>query len=268
MIDDLLEQNHVAWSASVINLGSGKALTEHGADKLLKTASVPKLILLMEVADRICAGTLDPDVWIDRRAAVPADGSGLWRHLAQDVLPLRDVAALVGALSDNVATNALLDLVGIDAVAARGRAAGCQMTQLNDYIRTERVPGEHPTTVSVGTARELAALCMNLDRLHLHGDPSATKVLSWLGRGADCSMVLRSFGLDPLSREWTPGEAGTWNKTGTDEGVRADVGVITGAQGSVAYALIANWLPGTVSDRDVLETMESAGVRLRRWCSA
>jgi beta-lactamase class A len=55
------------------------------------------------------------------------------------------------------------------------------------------------------------------------------------------------------------------NKTGTDSGVRADVGVVRGPTGSVSYAVIANWDPRTGDRRDeVLERMHAIGSAVLR----
>jgi beta-lactamase class A len=55
-----------------------------------------------------------------------------------------------------------------------------------------------------------------------------------------------------------------WSKTGTDAGVRADVGLIEAPRGVVAYAVICNWDPGTDAPRDaVLHAMRAIGSHIR-----
>ena len=61
-------------------------------------------------------------------------------------------------------------------------------------------------------------------------------VAGWLGRNADLSMVPSGLHLDPLAHVGR-----LRNKTGTDEGVRADAGRLPTPRGAIAYAVIANW---------------------------
>ena len=58
----------------------------------------------------------------DRRTTEPVADSWVWQHLVTDQLPVADAAVLVGAVSDNLATNVLVDLLGLDAVQARARS--------------------------------------------------------------------------------------------------------------------------------------------------
>ena len=85
-------------------------------------------------------------------------------------------------------------------------------------------------------------------------------MLSWLRAGADLSMVAQPLGLDPLAH--ADGDRGLrlWHKTGTDDGTRADVGLVSGPEGTVAYAAIARWDP-TGPDRrmPVLAAMHALG---------
>ena len=55
----------------------------------------------------------------------------------------------------------------------------------------------------------------------------------------------------------------TWGGALRGDGVRADVGVLRGARGAVAYALIANWDPAHGDPREeVVAAMRRFGTRL------
>ena len=260
-----LSGTDVTWSLSVIDLTDGRLLISRQPDAVLKTASVPKLLLLSAVSDLVGAGALSLDQPLDRRTTVPVGDSGIWQHLLSDVLPLGDVASFVGAYSDNLATNALLDVVGLTGVDSAAERLGCSHTRLNDYVRAERVPGVHPPTVSQGTAEELAGVCTAVEKGARSGDPAAARLISWLRRSVDHSMVLSGLGLDPLSHGMQEGGLRVWNKTGTDTGVRCDTGVISGPRAAFAYAVTANWT-GAVEIRDVLDGMKSVGEIILAHC--
>jgi beta-lactamase class A len=92
------------------------------------------------------------------------------------------------------------------------------------------------------------------------------RLAQWMLLNTDMSMVGSAFGLDPLSHTVPDRETLVRNKTGTDAGVRADVGfVVRGAQ-TVAYAVLANWTDMRESVRDeVLGGMGRIGSLLRTW---
>jgi beta-lactamase class A len=178
----------------------------------------------------------------------PVADSGLWQHLATDVLPLVDAARLVGTVSDNWATNALLDVVGIDAVRERARLLAPGGSVLHDLVRDHRGPG-HPPTLSEGCASDWVAIVPALDE----------RVRGWLSSGVDLSMVASAWGLDPLAHREDP-DVRLVNKTGTSDGVRADVGVVEHRGRRTAYAALAAWDPARPGLRGpVLAAMRGIG---------
>ena len=248
------------------DLATGTVLTQHDPTRRLKTASVGKVFLLIEVARQAEAGELDLNetvAWTDDERV---EDSGLWYLLDQRTLSINDLCVLIGGFSDNLATNVLVRRVGLDAVTRTSRGLGCVDSALLDRIRTERGP-DVPFTLSVGTAAELSDL---LARLH-HGaviNPSASAtVLRWLAANADLSMVAAAFDLDPLAHAEPDRGITLINKTGTISTARIDVGVVTGPAGAVSYALLAGWGPD-IDPRDaVLATMRTIGRVIRDWVS-
>ena len=232
-------------------------------DLLLPTASVAKVFLLLEVAARLEAGSLTPDQPVDRRSVEPVADSGLWQHLRTDVLPLADSAQLVGSVSDNWATNALLDIVGLEPVQERARALAPGGSTLLDLVRDRR-GAEHPPTLSRGCAADWFPLMSALATGDGLGRKLSLRVLEWLRHGVDLSMVTAGFGLDPLAHADVDRGLRVFSKTGTSDGVRADVGVVMGPEDTWAWAVIAGWDPTEGDRRDeVLAAMRSVGLAVR-----
>ncbi|ODR11737.1 hypothetical protein BHQ15_00620 [Mycolicibacillus koreensis] len=258
----------VRWSVLAHPLDRpGAPLIEHDPATVLASASTAKILLLIALADRIEAGVLSPDQPVARTDTEPVADSGVWQHLRVDVLPLADAARLVGLASDNWATNALIDVVGgIEAIAAVAERAGVSGIGLHDKVRGERVAA-HPETLSTGSARGYVALMAALAQRRVLSPAVSERVWGWLSGGLDLSMVAAAFGLDPLSHHSGPDRGlGVVNKTGTDTGVRADVGVVSGPAGRVVYACLANWRVTDQRDetRDaVLAVMREIGGLLR-----
>lgn len=256
----------LAWSACVRDAG-GVVVWQVDPGRVLRTASVGKILLLLETARLLDTGALDADTLLSR-AGDPVADSGVWHTLATAALPVADVAALVGALSDNLATNVLLRHVGLAAVDRRRAALGLVDTRLLDSVRRHRLP-THPPTLSRGRADELSDLAQRVATSERHGP----RVSRWLSGNTDLSMVAAAFDLDPLAHRVSdrPPYA-LWNKTGTDDGVRADVGWVGGVRPSLtgvptayAYAVVANWDPA-LGDRTthVLGAMRDLGRWIRR----
>jgi hypothetical protein len=122
---------------------------------VLPTASVGKLLLLLETERRLADGRLEPTTSLRRAPEDSVADSGLWQHLRTEALPLEDVALLVASVSDNLATNVLLRHVGLDAVAEVGPSLGLATLRLNDRVRD--VPtADDPPTLSEGCTLDLA----------------------------------------------------------------------------------------------------------------
>lgn len=259
------------WSVRIIDAADGTVLAEHTPDVLCRTASIGKVFLLIEVARRLEDGTLSAE----QRITVPPElyvrDSGLLHMMAWHDVAVGDAALLVGAVSDNLATNALIHLCGLDAVRAVAPTLGYTDSTLVDYIREERLPGM-PWTASCGTGAELADLMRRLGEGDAASEELLTpgvrrRVLDWLGAGADTSMVAGALRVDPLAHI-DPTEEGVVlrHKTGSVDTARIDIGHVAGPAGRVAYAVAANWdedASGHEMRSSVLGAMDTIGEQIR-----
>lgn len=282
---------------------------------VLRTASVGKVLLLLECARLIDAGELQPGELLTRTSHDLVADSGLWHVMRVDTLPLGDVATLVAAVSDNLATNVLLRRVGRDRVDAMRVALDLEHSRLVDRVRSCR-DASTPWTLSTGTASELSGLACRIGTGTAVGPAVDAQVARWLGLNTDLSMVagafVEGFGVDPLAHgpedasgapgsgsatnssaradefEPDPGSTpdlpsradeygagararagpgrgagaehvATWNKTGTDDGVRADVGWVELGTQAYAYAVIAAWDPVVDHGGEAVRRMREVG---------
>ena len=234
----------------------------HDAGRRLSTASIGKILLLAEVGRQIESGLLDPAELLVRKPELAVADSGLWQHLITGALPVADLAVLVAAVSDNYATNVLLDRVGIDAVAALTGTLGLRETSLNDRVRAGREP-HHPPTLSNGSAGELAGLMAGIARRELVSPGVSERLDRWLATGTDLSMVASAFDLDPLAHTERDGGRQLRNKTGTDTRIRADVGFVWRGTALTTYAVLANWDADRDRTDEVMAAMRRLGAALR-----
>jgi beta-lactamase class A len=120
------------------------------------------------------------------------EDSGPWHVLDQRDLSVHDLCVLVGAVSDNLATNALVRLVGLPAVTATTAALGYWDSALLDRVRDDRRP-EHPPALSVGTPADPADLMARLHREQVLDQHVSTTVLRWLRANTDLSVLTAAF---------------------------------------------------------------------------
>ncbi|KRC58683.1 hypothetical protein ASE14_19275 [Agromyces sp. Root81] len=260
---DLADLGSVEWSAAVADASTGALLWSHHPDRVLKTASVGKVFLLIEAARQAETGELDLDELVERRPEDLVADSGLWHVLDAGALSIRDACALIGAVSDNLATNVLVRRLGIDRIGETGRALGFASSALLDRVRDDRGP-QHPPTLSRGNAAELVRLMADLSQGRIVSRQVSARVLGWLALNTDQSMVAAPFGVDPLAHTEPDNGFLLRNKTGTISTARIDIGVCDIVDGAgLAWAVLANW-HDAIDRRDaVLERMTAIGAELR-----
>ena len=249
-------------SAHVVDLRSNLTLLSIDDRIVLPTASIGKILLLVEVAARITARDFAGYGILDKTPGDAIADSGLWQQLQAPALPVSDLALLVGATSDNLATNVLLRQVGLDAVRARTESLGLARTALLDLVRDTRGPDDAPQ-LSVGSTAELAWLFSTLSRGQIVDHVTSHRVLGWLSGNADLSLVASAFGLDPLSHRGVDHGIQLINKTGTDAGVRSEVGLLSGPRTGVSYAVTVQFDDDSLATRlQVVEAMRAVGYDL------
>ena len=246
-------------SARATDLATGKVLFSVDDHVVMPTASIGKVLLLVEVASRLAAAGSEAFTVLERDPRDAVGDSGIWQHLQSPSLPIADLAALVGATSDNLATNVLIRHIGLESVRARTETLGLTRTALLDLVRDHRGPDDAPQ-LSIGSAKELTWLFASLARGEIVSPEVSQRVVGWLSLNADLSMVASAFGLDPLAHRAPDHSVLLMNKTGTDAGVRSEVGVLRGPRASVSYAVSMYYADTMLSSRlAVLDGMRQVG---------
>src|SRR5713226_1734332 len=155
----------------------GRALFCEREDEVFPSASVIKLPLVMTLYGDAARGLLD----LDERVAVGerVDGTGVLRHMRDvDRLSLRDLAMLAIIVSDNTATNRLIERVGVARVGERLREWGCSKTSLSRKMYDfEAAKRGHE---NVMTARETVSLLLRLKRGECQDRATSDAVLAVL----------------------------------------------------------------------------------------
>lgn len=250
----------IQWSIHVQPLDEPEPWWSEEPDAVLRTASVGKCLLLSEVARRLREGTLSPDTRVRYEPEEFVRDSGLWHALDQRDLSVVDACRLIGAVSDNLATNVLVREIGLEPLDRVAQEHDLGPMRLLDRIREDRDPSKpgHADTLSRASARSVVRWLTLV-----HEGTLDRQVLDWLALGSDLSMVASAFNLDPLAHADPDRDVLLINKTGTDSSVRADVGLVSASGRTVAYAVLANWNRGTDERDEALARMRQVGLDLR-----
>lgn len=116
-------------SYCIVDLTSGTRFARLG-DEPMPTASTIKLGILYELFAQADEKTLRLDEVRPLTPATRVDGSGILQFLDTPSLTLTDYATLMIMLSDNSATNVLIDAVGMENVNRRMRGLGLEHYRL------------------------------------------------------------------------------------------------------------------------------------------
>lgn len=202
-------------AAAFVADGDGQALFCEREDEVFPSASVIKLPLVMTLYADAARGLLD----LDERVPVGdrVDGSGVLRHM-RDVegLSLRDLAMLAIIVSDNTATNRLIERIGVERVGERLREWGCPKTRLSrKMFDFEAAKRGHE---NVMTARETVSLLARLQRGECEDRQTSDAVLAVLEQCQDHTML----------RRYLPYGTKVPHKTGTLDESRNDAAIIPG----------------------------------------
>lgn len=235
--------------------------------ELHSTASVGKVFLLAALSKALHEGRIGRDQRLQRTAEDWVGDSGIWQFTTEDTLSVETLAVLVASFSDNLATNVLLRHIGTAACQEISNEALMPDTRLLDRIRDTRGP-EDPPRPSQGRAADLARFVQLIATGQLVSEQVSVELEHWLSINADLSMIAGALGVDPIAH--ADGMAGTrlFNKTGTDAGVRADIGYFETKTANVSYAVLANWTPGEVADSAVMHAIAKIGSDILRSASS
>jgi beta-lactamase class A len=119
----------------------------HNPNEVFVAASLIKLPVLYHFFLECTAGRLDPDEPYRLSAEAMVPGFGVLRSLQPGaVLRLRDLASLMIVISDNTATNALIDRLGIGPINTTIQVLGLQQTSLQRKLYDHSDPNKNNFT--------------------------------------------------------------------------------------------------------------------------
>lgn len=236
------------------NLGTGQ---EFGVapDTRVRTASTIKLPVLCALESLVAAGKVKWDERIVVKAEDKVSGSGVLSSLADHTdLTVRNLAILMIVLSDNTATNLILDRIGADAVNDYLDTIGLVKTRINRKVRGDGTKLSSPSGWSkaglvednkrfglgVSTPREMVRLLELLEDGKVVSPEASKDVLEILKMQRDNSGI----------RRHTPDGVAVASKSGALDALRSDVGIVYTKHGPIALAITIDDMPEIDYSRD------------------
>jgi len=236
------------------NLKTGKDFGV-GADTKVKTASTIKLPILCTLESLVAQGRVRWDEHIVLKPEDKVTGSGVLGSLADGTeLTVRNLAILMIIVSDNTATNLILDRITADAVNEYLDSIGIHQTRSNRKVRGDGTQLKEPTGWSraglleenkkyglgVSTAREMVQLLEMLEQGKIVSGAASKDVLDIMKMQQE---------RDGISRH-TPEELVVATKHGSLDALRSDVGIVYDKEGPIAMAITVDDMPETDYSRD------------------
>jgi beta-lactamase class A len=161
-LDSIADAHHGVVGYSVIDLETGARINRRG-DETFPTASLIKVSILVTVYDLVAKGqiSLDDPLTVLKIDQVP--GSGIIQFLHNGtILTVHDAAWLMSTISDNTATNLLLDRIIIRRVWAKMDSLGLSHTRVHSksFLRNSSVAMDSSVKYGFGvtTPNEMARL--------------------------------------------------------------------------------------------------------------
>ena len=234
----------VALYARNLDTGAEVAID---ADRPVRTASTIKLPIACAVAQQVAVRKARWDERLTLREATKVSGSGVLSEFTDgETVSLRDAVRLMIVVSDNTATNIVLDRIGADTVndyldtlgltrtrsMRKIRGDGTQLKAATGWSRAGLMPENQRFGIGSSTPREMVRLLELLAAGEVV-DPAASQDL--------LATLERQQYKDGIGRR--AGDLRVASKSGSLDALRSDVGIVWAPQGRIAIAITVDDMP-------------------------
>jgi len=220
------------------NLDTGETYALNG-DERVRTASTIKIAVMIEAFARVAEGKAK---WTDEVVLTKekkVSGSGILFELSDGLkLTLRDAVNLMMMLSDNTATNLVLDVLTTDAVNARMESLGFKQIKIMRKVGSggDSAAGKDPENKKYGlgmaTPHELVLVMEKLERGEIVSPAVSKEMIELMKREQGRNAIGRSLWSVPMA-----------SKYGALDKLRSAVGILYTKNGKIAMAISCDDMP-------------------------
>ncbi len=223
------------------NIDTGVAYSLNG-DERVRTASTIKIAVMIEAFTRVAEGRAK---WTDELVLTKAaryGGSGVLPELADGLrLTLRDCVNLMMTVSDNTATNMVLDYLTTDAVNARMNTLGFKNTRIMRRIGGggESKEGKEPDNKRFGlgatTPHEMVQILEKIEAGDIVNKAASKEMIDLMKREQARYAIGRTNWDVPMA-----------SKYGALDALRSCVAILYSKHGRIAIAITVDDMPNVV----------------------
>jgi beta-lactamase class A len=230
-------------------IGPGSVRFSHRGDELFPSASSIKIAIMIELFRKIDRGEMSLDEGYALRAEDKAPGSGVLQKLHDGIeLTISDVVYLMMAISDNPATNILINLVGMENVNATMRELGMECSLLGRTMQGRMALQTEQENLA--TPNEFALMIERILDGTAASKASCEKMIALLEKQQNGRRIGRYV---PEGVRWG-------SKTGSYSTVANDVGFVTTEQGTVIVSVFTRNLPVMVTGEQIIGEFARAAI--------
>lgn len=216
-------------------------------DQVVQTASVIKLTILYEALEQVREGKvhLDDKIVLEKADQVPGSGMLLFFDTPL-AITLKDALTMMVIMSDNTATNLVIDHLGLESINARIKQLGLKDTYLNKKV-FQPAEGPMPADQKVyglgkTTPREMADVMRKIVTCDLAEPGLPSRPQDDQLCGVVLHMLTNQFYRDGIPRyieglDTSEGQSDIANKTGSLDAVRNDIAAISSKNGLLIISI-------------------------------
>ena len=226
-IHELLGQYVGRWGIAIIDQRAGECFTLN-QHMIFPAASVIKVPVMVTIFQQAASGMLALDERVTVTSESLAGGAGILKELQPGhSLTIFELVTLMIILSDNTATNLLINRVTMEAVNTAMTELGLQSTVLQRLMMdfAAAAAGKENYTSAADQARLFQAIAGNVPGITLPGSEAMLAILK------------RQQVRDKLPF-YLPEDTVLAHKTGTLPGVEHDGGILYGSAGSCVVCVL------------------------------
>lgn len=197
---------------------------EIGIDEKFEAASTIKTYILACLFDQIEKGQASLNEVLTYKKEHYINGSGLMRDMSFGAtFTVKDAAMLMIIVSDNIATNMMIDYLGLDTINACIQALGCKDTILHNPIDFDKYE-----KLGTTTPRDYASMFLRLAKGELISEKASEQMRDIFRRQHYNSTLTRYFPQYLLDSEDTGEEELIYvaSKSGSMDACRNDGGIV------------------------------------------
>ena len=235
-VEEAVESASLQGTVGVAIAGPNGERWQHHGDRKFMAASTAKIPIMIEIFRQIERGERALDDRYETEEADRSPGSGVLTHMREGVhLSLYDLLYLMISISDNMATNILIDMAGMDAINATMQELGMSSSHLTQYMRGLDKDPAKPENLA--TPNDYAAAILAILDGTAAGAVSCREMTALLAKQQNGRRLARYI---PRSTAIQWG-----SKTGTVPGVANDVGYIISPNGRLVIAVFTEQFADT-----------------------